>query len=142
MAYLCAVGWRAVVGLQTNSGVVRPGVAEFLHSGKDVGKTKYSHQVTIRTFFFLMKGAYDKAMEKREEKIEFESWCEETKLKNLLFRYWYIAYHMELTLLLLLKFKEERTLKNTSLPWKKFGSGCLLLIIPITNDGSLFTCII
>ena len=83
-----------MVGLQTNSGVVRPGVAEFLHSGKDVGRTKYSYQVTIRTFFFLMKGAYDKAMEKREEKIEFESWCEETKLKIPLLRYWYIAYSL------------------------------------------------
>ena len=89
-------GWSTLL---TNAGVVRPGVAESLHPGKDVGRTKYSHQLTICTLYILMKEAYDKAMDKREEKIEFESWCEETKLQNPLFRYWYIAYNMELTLL-------------------------------------------
>ena len=98
MAYLGAIGsWLERSGwstLLTNAGVVRPGVAESLHSGKDVGRTKYSHQVTICTLYVLMKEAYDKAMEKREEKIEFESWCEETKLKHPLLRYWYIAYSL------------------------------------------------
>ena len=98
MAYLGAIGsWLKRIGwstLMTNAGVVRPGVAESLHSGKDVGRTKYSHQVTICTLYVLLKEAYDKAMEKREENIGFESWCEETKLKNPLFRYWYIAYNM------------------------------------------------
>ena len=51
----------------------------------------------------MMKESYDKAMEKREKKIEFESWCEETTLQNPLFRYWYIAYNMELTILSFLK---------------------------------------
>ena len=107
MAYLGAIGsWLERIGwsiLMTNAGVVRPGVAESLHSGKDVRRTKYSHQVTIYTLYVLLKEGYDKAMEKREEKIEFESWCKKTKLKNPLFRYWYIAYNMELSFLLLLK---------------------------------------
>ena len=80
MAYLGAIGsWLERIGwsiLMTNAGVVRPGVAESLHSGKDVGRTKYSHQVTICTLFVLMKEAYDKAMGGKEEKKEFESWRE------------------------------------------------------------------
>ena len=39
--------------------------------------------MTICTLFVLMKEAYDKAMGKREEKIEFESWFEEKKTKNI-----------------------------------------------------------
>ena len=71
IAYLDAIGsWLERIGwstLMTNAGVLTSGVAESLHSGKDVGRTKYSHQATICTLYVLLKEGYDKAMEEREE---------------------------------------------------------------------------
>lgn len=93
-------GWTSAL---VEAGVASPGTADSFLSASSVTRTRLSHQITVCSLYELMKDAYNAYMEETPDNttISFESWSTEQKRPQ--FKFWFLIYRMELTILILIR---------------------------------------
>eukprot|EP00745_Piridium_sociabile_P027883 TRINITY_DN44892_c0_g1_i4.p1 TRINITY_DN44892_c0_g1~~TRINITY_DN44892_c0_g1_i4.p1 ORF type:complete len:307 (+),score=64.28 TRINITY_DN44892_c0_g1_i4:780-1700(+) len=93
-------GWTSAL---VEAGVASPGTADSFLSASSVTRTRLSHQITACSLYELMKDAYNAYREETLDNttISFESWSTEQKRPQ--FKFWFLIYRMELSILILIR---------------------------------------
>ena len=102
MAFMNTVGDLLKDSGWTNAHVACSGVAESLVSGRDVVRTKYSHQVTASVLYKVQYQAYLERQES-EARMTFNQCCCQMEEKIPTFQFWLIVLKIELVLFTFLR---------------------------------------
>ena len=105
-------GWVAVI---VKSGIATQGTAESFLKASHVSKTRHAHQVSAAALYLLLRRAYDRYCQEHrdhdDELLQFEDWSEKIELEKPQFKYWSLALHLQMSLLVLVRSFREGNLR-------------------------------
>ena len=99
-------GWTTAL---LRSELTTSGRADAMLSGAHVTRTRYAHQVTAATLCMLQKRAHEQYLVRSVSGLSFEEWCTLQCEQQPQFKYWTIAFHMQLLLLQFVRSIRERS---------------------------------
>ena len=103
--WLRGSGWVASL---IQADITTSGRAESMLSGSHVTRTRYAHQVTAGSLKILQERAYQQYLEKEENDLRYEEWCDKQCQEQPQFKYWAIVLYLELLVLQFIRSIRER----------------------------------
>ena len=103
--WLRGSGWVASL---IQADITTSGRAESMLSGSHVTRTRYAHQVTAGSLKILQERAYQQYVEREENDLRYEEWCDKQCQEQPQFKYWAIVLFLELLVLQFIRSIRER----------------------------------
>ena len=103
--WLRGSGWVASL---IQADITTSGRAESMLSGSHVTRTRYAHQVTAGSLKILQERAYQQYLEREENDLRYEEWCDKQCQEQPQFKYWAIVLFLELLVLQFIRSIRER----------------------------------